>query len=200
MDIAKMRVKQIATEAINRAITEEIVSDADVDHLIDWRTGPDNKITGFTLNYGQHMKITSAAVELVQSKLDELEQMPEKIPVGQALNSAILASFGPDVPIRLIPAGAVKIDLSTRQSDAGINMLLVEVYMRVTVEVSVIIPFASDYEVLQTDIPVTYLLVVGDVPMYYFDNKGNPIGGSDASGVVPPTISLPDIQSQIPTP
>lgn len=95
------------------------------------------------------------------------------------------------VPIRLVPAGAVKVDLNTRQKDAGINMLLVEVYIRIIAEVTIIIPFDTDSEIVETEVPISYLLVVGDVPMYYFDNKGKPLDDS-GEGVLPPTISLPD--------
>src|SRR5690606_34073504 len=48
--------------------------------------------------------------------------------------------------------------------------------------------FDTKPEMVETEIPISYLLVVGDVPMYYYDNKGNPVGG-DGKGA--PNISLP---------
>lgn len=191
MSIAKIRIKQIATQAINTAITERIAQGTDVKKLIEWKEDRNGQISGFMLNYGEHMKITADTVNVVQRTLDQLQRVPEEIPLGQALDSAILASFGPDVPIRLVPAGAVKVDLNTRQKDAGINMLLVEVYIRIIAEVTIIIPFDTDSEIVETEVPISYLLVVGDVPMYYFDNKGKPLDDS-GEGVLPPTISLPD--------
>ncbi|MDF2720097.1 MAG: sporulation protein, partial [Paenibacillus sp.] len=122
------------------------------------------------LNYGEHMKITSETVSAVQNVLNGLKDIPEHIPVGQAMDSAIIASFGPKIPIKFTPVGAVKVDLSTRQQDAGINMILVEVYIRITAEVAIIIPFDSEPEVVETEIPISYVLVVGDVPMYYYDS------------------------------
>ncbi len=58
--------------------------------------------------------------------------------------------------------------------DVGINMVLVEVYIRVIEEVAIVIPFDLEPEVVETEIPISYLLVVGDVPMYYYDGKGQP--------------------------
>ena len=55
-------------------------------------------------------------------------------------------------------------------------MILVEVYIRITAEMAIIIPFDTKPETVVTEIPISYLLVVGDVPMYYYDNKGNPSG------------------------
>src|SRR5690606_4157970 len=95
---------------------------------------------------------------VVQGTLDELTRIPEHIPLGQAFDSAIVASFGPDVPIRFVPEGAAIVELRTREHNAGINMLLVEVYMRITVEVTIIIPFDTEPEIVQTEVPISYLL------------------------------------------
>lgn len=191
MAVAKLRVKQIATQSINTAITDRISQGTNFDRLIDWRTDKNGKITGFMLNYVEHMKITADTVNTVQNVLNRLQQIPEHIPVGQAFDSAILASFGPKVPIRFTPIGAVKVDLNTRQQDAGINMILVEVYIRIMAEVAIIIPFDSDPEIVETEIPISYVLVVGDVPMYYYDSKGNPSGKTPAA---PPSVAIPQIK------
>lgn len=190
MHVALLRVKQIATQAINSAITEQISRAQSFDKLIDWRTDASGKITGFMLNYGEHMKITSSTVTTVQSVLDRLKDIPEHIPVGQAMDSAIIASFGPKIPIKFTPVGAVKVDLNTRQENTGINNILVEVYIRITTEVAIIIPFDSKPEVVETEIPISYVLVVGDVPMYYYDSKGNPAGKAPSA---PPSIAIPQI-------
>ncbi|MEF3304376.1 sporulation protein YunB [Paenibacillus sp. GYB003] len=195
--VAMLRVKQVATQSINTAITEQISRGQSFDRLIDWRTDKNGKITGFMLNYGEHMRITSDAINTVQSVLNELKEIPEHIPVGQAMDSAIIASFGPKIPIKFTPVGAVKVDLSTRQQDTGINNILVEVYIRITTEVAIIIPFDSEPEVVETEIPISYVLVVGDVPMYYYDNKGNPTGKSSSA---PPSIAIPQIKQDIAKP
>lgn len=188
MNVAKVRVKQVATEAINKAISEQVGENSKLDKLIDWKMSNTGKISGFMLNYGEHMRITSQTIETVQATLDHMGHITERVPVGQALGSAILSSYGPRVPVRFEPVGNVKVDLSTRQQDAGINMILVEVYIRIVAEVSIIIPFDTEAEQVSTEIPISYLLVVGDVPMYYYDNKGNPVGDSAADA---PNISVP---------
>jgi len=193
MTVARVRVKQVATQAINKAITDQVAKQGDIEKLIEWKTNDSGKISGFMLNYAEHMRITSQTADRVQSMLNDIKDIPEKIPLGQALGSAIIASFGPRVPVKFEPTGAVKVDLQTKQQDAGINMILVEVYMRIVAEVSIIIPFDTQPELVETEIPISYLLVVGDVPMYYYDNKGNPVGDSAAGA---PSISLPMQEGQ----
>lgn len=188
MVIAKVRVKQIATQAINKAITDQVARSSNTEKLIDWKMNDNGKISGFMLNYGEHMRITSATIDTVQTTLKDIKNIPEHIPIGHALNSAIISSFGPRVPVRFEPVGAVKVELNTRQKNAGINMILVEVYIKVTAEVTIIIPFDTEPELVETDIPISYLLVVGDVPMYYYDNTGKPVGESAPQA---PSISVP---------
>ncbi|PYI50836.1 sporulation protein YunB [Paenibacillus flagellatus] len=191
MNVAKLRVKQIATQSINSAITERIAQGGNFDKLIDWRTDKNGKNTGLMFNYMEHSKILSETVGTVQGVLNELKEIPEHIPVGQAFDSPILASFGPKIPIKFTPVGSVKVDLSTRQQNAGINMVLMEVYIRIMAEVAIIIPFDTEPEMVETEIPISYVLVVGDVPMYYYDNNGNPSGRSAAA---PPSIAIPQIK------
>lgn len=186
--LAQIRVKQIATESINKAITSQVADGGNAEALIDWKTDKNGKISGFMLNYKEHMRITSQAAEVIQSTLQELHNRKEHIPLGQALNSPLIASFGPNIPIRIEPQGAVKVELNTRQQNAGINMILVEVYIHIVTEVAVVVPFDMEPQVVDTEIPVSYLMVVGDVPMYYYDNQGNPVGenGSSAPGIAIP--------------
>ncbi|QUL54110.1 sporulation protein YunB [Paenibacillus tritici] len=192
LHLAQIRVKQIATESINKAITSQVADGGNAEALIDWKTDKNGKISGFMLNYKEHMRITSQAAEVIQSTLQELHNQTEYIPLGQALGSPLIASYGPDIPIKIEPQGAVKVELNTRQQNAGINMILVEVFIHIVTEVAVVIPFDMEPQVVDTEIPVSYLMVVGDVPMYYYDNQGQPVGenGSSAPGIAIPAPSL----------
>lgn len=192
LHLAQIRVKQIATESINKAITSQVADGGNAEALIDWKTDKNGKISGFMLNYKEHMRITSQAAEVIQSTLQELHNRTEYIPLGQALGSPLIASYGPDIPIKVEPQGAVKVELNTRQQNAGINMILVEVFIHIVTEVAVVIPFDMEPQVVDTEIPVSYLMVVGDVPMYYYDNQGKPVGenGNSAPGIAIPAPSL----------
>lgn len=190
MSVARIRVKQVATEAINQAIANQ-TGETDLDQLVTRWTNFSGDVTGLALNYGEHMKITSQVVDIVTKALEERVHIEEHIPLGQALDSAIISAFGPKIPLKFESAGAPRVELGTRREDAGINMLLITVFVRITAEVMIYIPFDTGPEVVSTEIPISYILVKGDVPMYYFDAKGNPLGGSGNSVTLPPSIALP---------
>lgn len=73
-------------------------------------------------------------------------------------------------------------------------MILVEVYIHIIAEVAVVVPFDMEPETVDTEIPISYLLVVGDVPMYYYDNQGKPVG---SNGSQAPAIALPSGHSGV---
>ncbi|WP_052649323.1 sporulation protein YunB [Paenibacillus vortex] len=188
MHLAQIRVKQIATEAINKAITSQVTQGKDFDNLVNWKTDSNGKVTGFMLNYAEHLKITSHTTEVVQKTLDDIHKRKEQIPLGQVMKSPIIASFGPQIPLKIEPQGAVKVQLDTRQQGAGINMILVEVFVHIVTEVAVVVPFDMEPQIVEADIPISYLLVVGDVPMYYYDGQGKAVGENKASA---PSIAIP---------
>lgn len=188
MHLAQIRVKQIATEAINKAITSQVNESQQFENLVSWKTDSTGKVSGFMLNYAEHLKITSFTTELVQETLESIEKQKEHIPLGQVLKSPIVASFGPQIPVKIEPQGAVKVQLDTRQQELGINMILVEVYVHIITEVAVVVPFDMEPQVIETDIPISYMLVVGDVPMYYYDNQGRPVGENSHQA---PSIAIP---------
>ncbi|MGE5702093.1 MAG: sporulation protein YunB, partial [Clostridia bacterium] len=105
----------------------------------------------------------------------ENETVERHVPLGLATGSSFLAEMGPKLPITFVPIGSVKTNLDTKLSEAGINMVLVTVYIRVEVTLRIVIPFATDQTTVVTMIPITNSLVIGDVPDYWYNNpEGKP--------------------------
>lgn len=195
MSVAKIRVKQVATEAINKAIADQAAHLAELDQLFERWTNYSGDITGLALNYSEHLKISQQVVDIVNQALESRVHMVEYIPIGQALGSPILSTIGPRIALHFESAGAPTVEVGTRREDAGINMLLITVFVRVTAEVMIYIPFDTEPEIVTTEIPISYILVKGDVPMYYFDANGNPLGGGAGGGSValPPSVAIPSV-------
>lgn len=186
--LAQVRIKQMATEAINTAITQEIAQTADADKMIQWKLNQRGEVTGFLIDYKEQMRLTSRTVQVVEQVLKAKEDVPEHIPIGHALNSPLLSAIGPRIGVTFHPVSAVQAEVDTRQTETGINMLLVEVFIRIRTEIAVVIPFDQGPEKLETEIPLSYALVVGNVPMYYYDGNGNPVGSGAGNA---PSITLP---------
>jgi len=166
-EIAKTHVKQIATFAINDAISKKISeSFSDEEQLILEKSEGD--ISYLTFDQSKHARIVTQVTERANQTLMELYQQPVSIPIGQALNSNILSQFGPEVPITLIPMGAARADIDVRIQEAGINNVMIVVFLKIEADVRIVIPFSSDEAIVTTEFPIDHIFVQGDVPEYYF--------------------------------
>jgi sporulation protein YunB len=170
---AGILILQTSTESINTAITEQVSHQTDAENLIDWHTDTSGKVSGFTLNYLAHMRIAAQTTTIVERTLAKLQAQHQAVPLGQVLGSTLLTRYGPSIPVSMQPMGAVKVDLKTRHKNAGINMVLVEVYVQVTVDMTVLVPLDANMQTVQTELPISYVLVVGGVPDYINQPNGS---------------------------
>ncbi|MEK0315346.1 sporulation protein YunB [Cohnella sp. 56] len=189
MFLAKQRITEMAVHAINAAITENIAAGADGSKMVHWKTNADGKTTGLEIDYKEQMQITAQTIQVVEQTLSQQESIHERIPIGHAVNSPFLSSLGPSVSVRLHPISTVQAEVRTRQSSAGINNVLVEVYIHITTDIAIVIPFDREPNRIETDIPLSYVMVTGDTPVYYYDGSGNPVGSGASQA---PMLSLPE--------
>lgn len=199
IDIAKMETQILGTEAINDAISKKIVEQIDMDQLIIIDKDAEGYISSVTFNSTIYTRVLSEATNRVQRYLRMMEQgrvhelsMPEgvdvewhehsygqdgiihSIPLGQATNNALLAHLGPQIPIRFSAIGDVKANMREKFEPIGINNTAITLYIDLQVDVQVIIPFATDTEVVATSIPIGFMFVQGRVPEYIGTGTGGP--------------------------
>ncbi|WP_096202528.1 sporulation protein YunB [Bacillus sp. FJAT-45350] len=195
--IAKTETQKIGTQAINDAISKKIVEQIDMEELIIVDKDNNGDITSVSFNTQIYNRVTSEATLRVQKYLKMVEQgqiedlgVPDgvevewneqsfsqngiihTIPLGQATNNALLAHLGPQVPVRFTAIGDVKAQMSERIESTGINNTYIRVSVDIQVDVKVVIPFATDTEVVATSIPVGIMFVQGKVPEFYNSGGG----------------------------
>ncbi|HJV44368.1 MAG TPA: sporulation protein YunB [Bacillota bacterium] len=183
LSIATTKVEQLAADAINDAVSKKIAEGSDFKDLVYFQKDGDGKIKAVLFNYNEQSRIVGEATARVSNALKELEAVPLVIPLGQALNSSIFAMLGPDIPITMVPMGAVQVDLIPELKEAGINMVHVNVYIDIRAKVQVVIPFTTKPTVIGSKIPITQGLFMGDVPDVYYKGGSNP---QDNSPLMPP--------------
>ncbi len=188
-EIARTYVKQIATLAINDAISKKINEEMDeIGHLHTIEKSSEGDIQLISLDSAKQAKIVTLVTERANQILMELYKEPIQLPLGQALNSNILAQLGPDIPITLQPMGAAKADIYVDLKEAGINTVAIVTMLSIEADVRIVIPFSSDEALVKTELPVSVDILPGEIPDYYFQS------GEDGEQRTPlPNISLPRV-------
>lgn len=182
LEIAHNHVRQLATMAINKAISQKLSEESE-GSILNIERSHDGKTQLISFNSRNQAKILHQVVERANYELLRLEKEPIQIPLGQALDSNILAQYGPGVPVSLFPIGFAKADVFVELEEAGINMVMVTAYIEISADVRIVIPFSTDEAIVTTRYPIERHLLQGDVPNVYFQ-------GSDGQTQIPP-VSIP---------
>jgi len=171
--LASQKAEQLAKDAITDAVTKRISQQGvDFNEIVMIEKDNEGRIQSYQFNFREYSRIVGETTARVQNKLLEFEhnKVDRTIPLGLATGNSFLANMGPELPITFVPIGSVKTRLETDLKEAGINMVLVTVYIFVEVDLRIVIPFATDEKTVTTRIPITHSLIIGDVPQYLYNN------------------------------
>ncbi|KZE48330.1 sporulation protein YunB [Brevibacillus parabrevis] len=176
--IAQAKADQVAKLAITDAVTKRLTQQGvDFNEIVMMEKDEEGSIKAVNFNFREYSRIVGETTARIQNRLKEFEQenVQTTIPLGLATKNVFLEHLGPDIPVSFVPIGAVKTRLETGLKQAGINMVLVTVYIYVEVDLRVVIPFATKQQTVTTQIPISEALIVGKVPSYLYNNpSGKP--------------------------
>lgn len=192
MTIAQTETQRIGTLAINDAMSKKILEDLGFEDLVQIERDNNGNVSFIQFNHVTYNRVMVETVKRVQSYLNAIEHgnvrdvtLPTEvnveqqgatfsedgiihmIPLGQATNNALLAHLGPKIPVRLSAIGDVKADFGQDVISTGINNTVINLTIEIEVDVRVVIPFATDEEVIKTSIPAANVFIAGQVPEFY---------------------------------
>jgi len=167
--MARVRAEQAAIRAVQEAVNEKLAKAVEYKDLIYIRTDNRGRVV---LMQANTIKINNLAADTtleIQKTLAKLEGTVIPIPIGQALNSKILASYGPKIKVTLVPMGTVKVKVEDDFQQAGINQTRHRLYLHVFSRVKIVIPLVSDTVEVASQIPIAETIIVGEVPQTHVD-------------------------------
>lgn len=195
MEIAEKETKRIANLVINNAIEQQFLKEnTEMSDLITVQKDESGKIASVDFNTAVVNRILAKTDDYVmqslkaatEGKIAELEFPDDKsekeknngiiyyIPIGQVTDNALLGNLGPRVPVQFQLIGNVTSDVTKEIKPFGINNALIEVDIHVSVDIQVVIPFATKAATVSTDIPIAMQVIQGEVPEFYNNGGPNP--------------------------
>ncbi len=105
---------------------------------------------------------------MISQGLGEIKTAEISIPLGNLSGLEILSNRGPDLKMEAYPYGEVFVELFSEFSDAGVNQTRHAMTVKVTLDVSLMLPGHNAYgtRVVAT-VPLSETVVVGSVPNSY---------------------------------
>ncbi len=167
--IAKAYAEQSAVRAIQDAVNEKVAKSVGYKDLIFIRTDNRGRVVLMQANTIKINNLAADTVLDIQKSLSKLEGKVIPIPLGQVLKSQLLASYGPKIKVTLVPIGTVKVKVVDDFQQAGINQTRHRLYLNVYGKVKIVIPLASDYVEVTSQVPIAETIIVGEVPQTYLN-------------------------------
>ncbi|HEX3043887.1 MAG TPA: sporulation protein YunB [Bacillota bacterium] len=172
IQLARTQANQMATRAINEAISARIVPDIHYQNLIKLQLNQAGEIALVQPNTGEINRISSVATLAVQKRLQNLPSQTLVVPLGQILGLRMMAGYGPSFPIKVIPVGFVESSIYDRFDTAGINQVRHRIILTIQATVKLIVPLVNQEVRVKTDVPLVETIIVGAVPNVYAGSGG----------------------------
>jgi len=168
IEIARARAHILATETMNKVLYEEILTNTNYEDLIIVHKDKDQRITLMQANTIKISRILSEANLAIKDSLKNLINQEFTIPLGQALNSSLLAHYGPKIKVKLLPVGTVNVTFGDSFEEAGINQTRHILYLNINTTMKIVVPMVTEDIVVYNQIPIAESIIIGDVPNTYF--------------------------------
>lgn len=164
MSIAENRAHAIAIEAINKALYDKVLANVGYNDLVFLHKDSQQRVTVMQADSVKIARIISQANLEIKENLNNISEEVIRIPLGQALGSEILASYGPRINVTISPIGNVDVKLYDEFQQAGINQVRHILYLKIETNVKIVIPLVSDIVSVTNNIPIAETIIVGQVP------------------------------------
>lgn len=163
----KSKISAEAGESISKAISDAMQGTITYDDLIHIVTDNNGKITLLQANSIQINTLTRKVIECAYKEVTKSISGPLVIPLGAFTGLAIFSGVGPKVKIDAVPYVAVNCNFLSKFISAGINQTVHQIYLKVSAEVTLVMPFVEASKIEETEVLVSESLIIGEIPETY---------------------------------
>lgn len=167
LTIGGVRCKVLLAQAINAAISEEVVDGLNYRDLVTLVTDDAGRISYMQPDVIRINQMAARAQDVVLRELAKFEDQRIRVPLGTVLGSTLFANTGPRLSVRITPVGAATVNVEEDFQAVGINQVKHTLYITVHAEVRVVVPLFSSPVEITTKSPVADVIIVGPVPDTY---------------------------------
>lgn len=191
VNYAHMEAKKLSSIIINKAISKHITEKISPDDLFTITKDDNGEIKAIDFNSDVVNKFLTETTNSIQINLKNIEEgdidalefsdsilveyneeklrkgIIYEVGTGVIWNNPLLSNVGPKIPVKINLLGDATSSVSSEVKNYGINNALIEVYVNVSINIKVILPFFADTIKVDSKVPVAIKLVTGVVPKYY---------------------------------
>ena len=166
--LCEEKAMSIATIISNNKATE-VMSEHTYDELFTIEKDNNGNITMIKSNVIPINEIISDVAVRIQEELEKREDDKIQIPLGSVTGFKLLAGSGPNINIKIVPAGSVKTDLRSEFVAQGINQTLHRIYLQVDCQVTIVTPYDEISKEISNQVLLIENVIIGNIPSTYLN-------------------------------
>lgn len=170
--LAETKINRIATRTAGQVI-EKVMQEENQAPLIHTTVNEQGKVVLIQPDTVRFNMITARITEEMGNRLEQLQDVPIIVPLGQIWGNSLIANYGPQIPIYMKPTGSIDIRTQDRYEHVGINQTKHRMYLDVEINVRIAVPFDEKATTVKTAVPLAEYVIVGDVPTTYVELPQN---------------------------
>lgn len=182
-------IRRFSSLIINSSISNDLLDEIDVDKMFIITRDSNGVVRTIDFDPIVINKSLSKVVTSIQNNLNDISNCNElflkydkdkldkkiilEIPSGVVFNNSLLANMGPKIPVKYSFTGDVESNINSSVTNYGINNALIEVSIHVRITSLMILPFKTSSVVIESDIPLAFKMLQGDVPSYLIGDSSS---------------------------
>lgn len=166
--LCEEKAMSIATIISNNKATE-VMAEHTYDELFTIEKDNNGNITMIKSNVIPINEIISDVAVRIQEELEKREDDKIQIPLGSVTGFKLLAGSGPNINIKIVPAGSVKTDLRSEFVAQGINQTLHRIYLQVDCQVTIVTPYDEISKEISNQVLLIENVIIGNIPSTYLN-------------------------------
>ncbi len=175
--IARAKAIHMATEVVNQTVHDNLTGQQiRYQDIVQIHKDEQGKIVLIQADTIRINKISNEITLKVQQALRNINDQQIGIPLGQLLGFHLLAAMGPELNVKMIPVGVIRVDIIDKFEGAGINQTRHLIWLDLSSEFQIAVPLYQEVFKVNTKVPLVESIIVGDVPPSLVTLPGGVIG------------------------
>ena len=170
------QIELASTKTLQEVVNKNVLNEVNSDDLVKISYSDTSNISSVIINTKLVNNILKDAYEVMDEVFNNhLEEyfVDLEIPLGTLISKSVFSGLGPNIKIPITPVGAYKLDILTNTISYGINNSLIELYLKINVDIEALIPLQKEKFPTETKIIILSQVIQGEVPKYYYSSNGD---------------------------
>ena len=164
LTIGEEKLRREATTIINETALDIYSKDFNYNDMIIIEKDNEGNIALLRADTVKLNYLSSRLVLASNDRIDKLEEMGLKVPLGYMTKNLVFYNLGPDISIKMTQIGNITSSYDSVFESAGINQTRHKIYLNVSMKMKIIVPLNSREVEIASEIPIAETIIVGKIP------------------------------------